>query len=70
MRVPPYIRRAVNAWIAWRAHRSLARAIPALVALDSAERENCRRHRSGVREIASQRRALVTERLMHELGRA
>jgi hypothetical protein len=61
---------AVNSWLLWRARRKLRNAVPALVALDAAERDARRLHRSGAREIASERKRLVTERLRLEMGRA
>lgn len=70
MRVQSYIRRAFNAWVLWRAHRSLRRAVPALVALDMAREANARRHKAGARRVDAERRRLVTEQLMRELGRA
>lgn len=70
MRIPSYIRRAINSWIAWKARRSLRKAVPALVALDSREAETRRLHKAGARELASQRQRLVTERLRMEMGRA
>lgn len=69
MRVPSFIWHVTTAWMLWRAHRRLRSAVPELVALDTAEREKRRQHRSGVREIAAQRKRLVTERLMREVGR-
>lgn len=69
MRVPAYVRRAITAWVLWRAHRSIRKAVPALGALDIARAEKARRHRSGAREIDMQRRRLVTERLRMEMGR-
>ena len=60
--------KAITAWMLWRAQARLRRAIPALVALDTAQAETRRQHRSGAREIALQRKRLVTERLRMELG--
>ena len=68
MRVPFYVRRAITAWMLWRAHRSLRRAVPALVALDIARAKKARQHKPGGREIDKERRRLVTERLRMELG--
>lgn len=59
---------SVTAWMLWRARRRLRRAVPALAALDTAQADARRQHRSGVREIASERKRLVTERLRLELG--
>lgn len=58
----------VTAWMLWRARRRLRRAVPELAALDTAQAETRRQHRSGAREIASERKRLVTERLRLELG--
>lgn len=70
MRTPSIVWHAVNAWMLWRARRKLRKAVPALAALDIAEREKRRQHARGCREIALQRKGLVTERLRVELGRA
>ena len=60
----------VTSWMLWRARRRLRRAVPALAALDTAQAEQRRLHRSGVRKIASERKRLVTERLRIEtMGR-
>lgn len=70
MHITALVRRTVNAWVLWKAHRSLRRALPALAALDTARSEIARRHRSGARAIDMRKRELVTARLMRELGRA
>lgn len=69
MRTPSIVWHAVNAWLLWRAKRRLYRAVPALAVLDQQRAEKRRRHASGARQIDMRKRALVTERLMHELGR-
>jgi hypothetical protein len=69
MRVAVYIRRAVTTWMLWRARRSLRTAVPALVGLDTKKAVLARQHRSGGREIALERKRLVTERLRMEITR-
>lgn len=66
--IPRLIRRTVTAWMLWRAHRSLRRAVPALAALDSQRAQIARQHAPGARQIDMRKRALVTERLREELG--
>ena len=75
--IPRYVVRAIRAWQQWRFEhgredrlRSLRRAVPALAALDSQRAQIARKHAPGARQIDKRKRALVTERLMHELGRA
>jgi hypothetical protein len=64
------IRRAVTAWVLWRAHIRVRKAVPALAALDMARDEIARQHRPGARAIDVRKRRIVTERLRTELGRA
>lgn len=63
------IRRTVTAWVLWRAQARLRKAVPALVALDTRRMEIARQHKTGGRRIDAERQALVTERLMMEMGR-
>lgn len=77
MRVPAYVRRALALWQQWRFEqrrsnraRSIRKAVPALAALDMARDEIARQHKPGARAIDMRKRRIVTERLMHELGRA
>jgi hypothetical protein len=74
--IPRYVARAIRAWQEWRFEhgranraRSLRSAIPALVGLDTKKAVLARQHRSGGRQIALERKRLVTERLRAELGR-
>lgn len=61
---------AVTEWMLWRARRRLRKAVPALAALDTARSELARRHAAGARAIDMRKRAVMTERLREELGRA
>lgn len=63
------LRRWINGWIFWKAHRSLARALPGFAALDAADAEDRRRHRPGVRQRALKRKRLMTDALRMELTR-
>lgn len=72
-----YVRRAIALWEQWRfdktrtnRSRSLRRAVPALVALDTRQAVLRSQHRSGAKALASERKRLVTERLRSELGLA
>jgi hypothetical protein len=70
MKIPPYVKRALRAWIAWRAHNRLCAAIPELRILDQRQRLNARQHRAGSREIAKAKRRAINARLAMELGRS
>lgn len=67
MRHRSFIWHAVNAWLLWRAHRRLRKAVPGLVALDTERSRLARQHRSGARAIDIERQRLVTERLRAEV---
>jgi hypothetical protein len=74
--IPRYVARAIRAWQQWRFEhgranraRSLRTVVPALAVLDQRGAEKRRQHRSGGRQIALERKRLVTERLRMELGR-
>lgn len=67
--IPRMIRRTITAWMLWRARRSLRRALPALAVLDSRKAALRSQHKAGGRKIDVERKRVVTERLMHELGR-
>ncbi|MEO9231531.1 MAG: hypothetical protein ABI216_21635 [Devosia sp.] len=64
------LRRRINGWFAWIAHKRLARAVPGFAALDNREAAARRLHRSGARQSTLERKRLVTARLMQEIGRA
>ncbi len=68
--VASYVRRAVTAWVLWRAQRRVRRALPSLVALDSQRAVLARQHRPGARAIDVRKREIVTERLRTELRMA
>jgi hypothetical protein len=69
MKIPPYVRRALRAWLSWRAHNRLCAACPELRTLDQRQRLNARQHRAGSREIAKAKRRVINARLAMELGR-
>lgn len=64
--VPPIVRRALDAWFAWRAHQRLYRIRPELRLLDAEERAARAAHRP-VRHIQNQRKAIVTAELRREV---
>lgn len=60
MRLPALYRKAITAWVLWRARRRVHGVIPALLS---------HRHAAGARLIDVERQRLVTERLRMEMGR-
>ena len=70
MIVPAYVRRAFQAWAAWRARQRLYTAVPHLRELDRRQAEDRRRHKAGSRAIAAEKRRVMTERLQIESGRS
>lgn len=68
MRLPALYRKAITAWVLWRARRRVHGVIPALAALDQRRAVLSRRHVAGAKAIDAERTRLVTERLRMEVG--
>jgi hypothetical protein len=67
MPIPAYIRRAIDAWQAWRTRERIYRAMPERRALDAAIAKGRKDHLP-VAPLLDERRRMLHEELKREVG--